>query len=311
MSLKTLFNCIKYTLSQYKQNNQKEPKLIHFEEKLREIRFTDISASFPEKYFLIDFEPLYSFFRIIKGRNIALLSTYCSRDLYLSNLLDNLFLEKEVGTKQLFFSDFCGVVNSKETEHLLFEDFKNQQYERTNSDSYYKDYESLRYEVFNTDRTGNTNAIKDAIVLHWSKSIFADNRDRSHRFASLCKWNEVEKRNDSEIFNVRELYINTEKQKEFLDNYFGFIISAKTASEIFNVYANNSFINWQMYCSFSKSGFGELICLIIYKIPENQNIIDIFMHANNCVNINKFLQISDFIAKETNSTYNSFYFRNF
>ena len=70
-------------------------------------------------------------------------------------------------------------------------------------------------------------------------------------------------------------------------------------------------MNWQMYCPFSKSGFGELICLIIYKIPENQNIIDIFMHANNCVNINKFLQISDFIAKETNSTYNSFYFRNF
>lgn len=182
MSFKTLFDCIKYALS---QNNQKEPKQIHFEEKLRKIHFTDISDSFPEKYFLIDFEPLYSFFRIIKRRNIALLSTYCSRDLYLSNLLDNLFLEKEVGTKQLFFSDFCGVVNSRETEHLLFEDFKNQQYERTNSDSYYKDYESLRYEVFNTDKTGNTNAIKDAIVLQWSDSIFADNRDRSHRFGLL------------------------------------------------------------------------------------------------------------------------------
>ena len=123
MSLKTLFNCIKYTLSQYKQNNQKEPKQIQFEEKLREILFTDISASFPEKYFLIDFEPLYSFFRIIKGRNIALLSTYCSRDLYLSDLLDNLFVEKEIGTKQLFFSDFCGVVNSRETEHLSFENY--------------------------------------------------------------------------------------------------------------------------------------------------------------------------------------------
>ena len=235
MSLKTLFNCIKYTLSQYKQNNQKEPKQIQIEEKLRKIHFTDISNSFPEKYFLIDFEPLYSFFRIIKGRNIALLSTYCSRDLYISNLLDNLFLEKEVGTKQLFFSDFCGVVSSRETEHLLFEDFKNQQYERNNSDLYYKDYDSLRYDVFNIDRSGNRNAIKDAIVLHWSKSIFADNRDRSHRFASLCKWNEVEKRNDSEIFNVRELYINTEKQKEFLDNYFGFIISKDFIS--FNISA--------------------------------------------------------------------------
>lgn len=287
MSFKTLFDCIKYALS---QNNQKEPKQIHFEEKLRKIHFTDISDSFPEKYFLIDFEPLYSFFRIIKRRNIALLSTYCSRDLYLSNLLDNLFLEKEVGTKQLFFSDFCGVVNSRETEHLLFEDFKNQQYERTNSDSYYKDYESLRYEVFNTDKTGNTNAIKDAIVLQWSDSIFADNRDRSHRFGLLCKWNEVEERNDSEIFNVREFSINSEKQREFLDNYYGFIISAKAASEILNAYANNSFINWQMYCPFYKAGFGELICLIINKGNENQSIVDIFMHANNCININKILQ---------------------
>lgn len=290
MSLKTVFDCIKYEFFQHKQNNLKKNRQIQFEEKLHEIQFSDISDSFPEKYFLIDFEPLYFFFRIIKGRNIALLSTYCFRDLYLSNLLDNLFLEKEVGTKQLFFSDFCGVVNSKETEHLLFEDFKNQQYERTNSDSYYKDYESLRHEVFNTDRTGNTNAIKDAIVLQWSDSIFADNRDRSHRFGLLCKRNEVEERNDSEIFNVREFSINSEKQREFLDNYYGFIISAKTASEILNAYANNSFINWQMYCPFYKAGFGELICLIINKGNENQSIVDIFMHANNCININKILQ---------------------
>lgn len=309
MSLKTVLDCIKYEFSQHKQNKQKVSREFLFEEKLREIQFTDISASFPEKYFLIDFEPLYSFFRIIKGRNIALLCSCCSKDLYLSDLLNNLFVEKEVGTKQLFFSDFCGVVNSRETEHLSFENFKNQQYERSNSDSYYKDYDSLRYDVFNTDRSGNSNAIKDAKILKWSNSIFADNGDRSHRFASLCKWSEVEKRNDSEIFNVTEISINSEKQKEFMDNYFCFIISAETASDIFKAYTNNSFMNWQMYCPFSKSGFGELICLIIYKIPENQNIIDIFMHANNCVNINKFLQISDFIAKET--TYNSHYFRNF
>lgn len=290
MSLQTLFNCIKYELSQHKGNKQKEPKQIHFEEKLREIRFTDISDSFPEKYFLIGSEPLYSFFRIIKGRNIALLSPSCSRDLYLSDLLDNLFVEKEIGTKQLFFSDFCGVVNSRETEHLSFENFKNQQYERSNSDSYYKDYDSLRYDVFNTDRSGNSNAIKDAKILKWSNSIFADNGDRSHRFASLCKWSEVEKRNDSEIFNVTEISINSEKQKEFMDNYFCFIISAETASDIFKAYTNNSFMNWQMYCPFSKAGFGELICLIINKGNENQTIVDIFMHANNCININKILQ---------------------
>lgn len=45
-----------------------------------------------------------------------------------------------------------------------------------------------------------------------------------------------------------------------------------------------------MYCPFYKAGFGELICLIINKGNENQSIVDIFMHANNCININKILQ---------------------
>lgn len=290
MSLKTVFDGIKYEFSQYKQNNQKESKEIVFEDQLYGIQFSDISASFPEKYFLIGFEPLYSFYRIIKGKNIAQLSSSCSRESYPSELLDKLFVKKEIGMKQLYFSDFSGLVNSKESGYFSFEEFKNRQYERNLYDLYYKDYESLRYEVFNTDRTGNTNAIKDAIVLQWSDSIFADNRDRSHRFGLLCKWNEVEERNDSEIFNVREFSINLEKQREFLDNYYGFIISAKTASEILNAYANNSFINWQMYCPFYKAGFGELICLIINKGNENQSIVDIFMHANNCININKILQ---------------------
>lgn len=290
MSLKTVFDCIKYEFFQHKQNNLKKTRQIQFEKKLHEIQFSDISDSFPEEYFLIDSEPLYSFFRIIKGRNIALLSPSCSRDLYLSDLLDNLFVEKEIGTKQLFFSDFCGVVNSRETEHLSFENLKNQQYERNNSDSYYKDYDSLRYDVFNTDIAGNTNAIKDAIVLQWSNSIFADNRDRSHRFASLCKWNEVEKRNDSEIFNVREISINSEKQKEFLDNYFSFIISADTASDIFKAYTNNSFMNWQMYCPFDRAGVGEFVGVILKNESTNKRIIDFFRQSKNCMFINSLLE---------------------
>lgn len=297
MSLKTVFDCIKYEFFQHKQNNLKKNRQIQFEEKLHEIQFSDISDSFPEEYFLIDFEPLYAFYRIIKRRNIAVLSLCCSRDSYLSDLLDNMFVEKKTGTKKLFFSDFCGVVNSRETEHLSFENFKNQQYERSNSDSYYKDYDSLRYDVFNTDRSGNSKAIKDAKILKWSNSIFADNGDRSHRFASLCKWSEVEKRNDSEIFNVTEISINSEKQKEFMDNYFCFIISAETASDIFKAYTNNSFMNWQMYCPFYKAGFGKIICLIIHKRAENQSIAEIFMHAKSCININNFLQVSNFIEK--------------
>lgn len=290
MSLKTVFDCIKYEFSQHKQNNLKKTKQIQFEEKLHEIQFSDISDSFPEKYFLIGSEPLYSFFRIIKERNIALLSPSCSRDLYLSDLLDNLFVEKEIGTKQLFFSDFCGVVNSRKTEHLSFENFENQQYERSNSDSFYKDYDSLRYDIFNTDKSGNSNAIKDAKILKWSNSIFADNGDRSHRFASLCKWNEVEKRNDSEIFNVTEISINSEKQKEFMDNYFCFIISAETASDIFKAYTNNSFMNWQMYCPFSKTGFGKNVGIIVKKGKKKQRIVDIFIQSENCIFVNSLLE---------------------
>ena len=297
MSLKTVFDCIKYEFFQHKQNNLKKNRQIQFEEKLHEIQFSDILDSFPEEYFLIDFEPLYAFYRIIKRKNIAVLSLCCSRDSYLSDLLDNMFVEKETGTKKLFFYDFCGVANSKETEHLSFENFKNQQYERSNSNSYYKDFDSLRYDVFNTDRSGNTNGIKDAIILKWSNSIFADNRDRSHRFALLCKLDEIENRNDSEIFNVTEISINSEKQKEFLDNYFGFIISAETASNIFKAYTNNSFMNWQLYCPFYKAGFGEIICLIIHKRAENQSIAEIFMHAKSCININNFLQVLNFIEK--------------
>ncbi len=297
MSLKTVFDCFKYELSQCQINKQKESKNIRFKEKLREMHFYDISDSFPEEFFLIDFEPLYAFYRIIKRRNIAVLSPSCSRDLYLSDLLDNMFVEKEIGKKELFFSDFCGVVNSRETEHLSFGNFKNQQYERSNSDSYYKDYDSLRYDVFNTDKSGNSNAINDAIILKWSNSIFADNRDRSHRFALLCKLDAVENRNDSEIFNVTDISINSEKQKEFLNNYFGFIISAETASNIYKAYTNNSFMNWQMYCPFYKAGFGEIICLIIHKRAENQSIAEIFMHAKSCININNFLQGLIFIEK--------------
>lgn len=224
MSLKTFFDGIKYEFSQYKQNNQQESKEIVFEDQLYGIQFSDISASVPDKYFLIGFEPLYSFYRIIKGKNIAQLSSSCSRESYLSELLDKLFVKKEIGMKQLYFSDFSGLVNSKESGYFSFEEFKNRQYERNLYDLYYKDYDSLRYDVFNTDRAGNTNSIKNAIILKWSHSVFADNRDRSHRFGLLCKWSEVENLNDSEMFNVRELSINSEIKKEFLDNYFCFMV---------------------------------------------------------------------------------------
>ncbi len=290
MSLKTVFDGIKYEFSQYKQNNQKESKEIVFEDQLYGIQFSDISASFPEKYFLIDFEPLYSFYRIIKGRNIAQLSSSCSRDSYFSELLDNLFVEKEIGMKQLYFSDFSGLVNSKESGYFSFEEFKNLQYERNLYDLYYKDYDSLRYDVFNTDRAGNTNSIKNAIILKWSHSVFADNRDRSHRFGLLCKWSEVENLNDSEMFNVRELSINSEIKKEFLDNYFCFMVSDKTASDIFKTYRNNSFMNKQIPCFLNRTSPGKIVGIIFENKKENQRIIDFFMQSKNCMFINSLLE---------------------
>lgn len=290
MSLKTVLDGIKYEFSQYKQNNQKESKEIVFEDQLYGIQFSDISASFPEKYFLIGFEPLYSFYRIIKGKNIAQLSSSCSRESYLSELLDKLFVKKEIGMKQLYFSDFSGLVNSKESDYFSFEEFKNRQYERNLYDLYYKDYDSLRYDVFNTDRAGNTNSIKNAIILKWSHSVFADNRDRSHRFGLLCKWSEVENLNDSEMFNVRELSINSEIKKEFLDNYFCFMVSDKTASDIFKTYRNNSFMNKQIPCFLNRTSPGKIVGIIFENKKENQRIIDFFMQSKNCMFINSLLE---------------------
>lgn len=290
MSLKTFFDGIKYEFSQYKQNNQQESKEIVFEDQLYGIQFSDISASVPDKYFLIGFEPLYSFYRIIKGKNIAQLSSSCSRESYLSELLDKLFVKKEIGMKQLYFSDFSGLVNSKESGYFSFEEFKNQQYERNLYDLYYKDYDSLRYDVFNTDRAGNTNSIKNAIILKWSHSVFADNRDRSHRFGLLCKWSEVENLNDSEMFNVRELSINSEIKKEFLDNYFCFMVSDKTASDIFKTYRNNSFMNKQIPCFLNRTSPGKIVGIIFENKKENQRIIDFFMQSKNCMFINSLLE---------------------
>ena len=131
MSIKTVLDCIKNEFSQRKRSTQERiynDKKI--EERLRQIQFDDISESFPKEFFILDFDPLYSFYRIIRRRDVALFSSTCSKDSYLSGLLDNLFKEKEIGKKQLFFSDFSGVLNSKDSGKYSFADFKKEQFER-------------------------------------------------------------------------------------------------------------------------------------------------------------------------------------
>lgn len=189
----------------------------------------------------------------------------------------------------MFFSDFSGVLNSKDSGKCSFTDFKQEQFTRNRFELYYKDYDSLRHDVFNKDKTGNTSVIKDAIILDWSNSVYASNYDRSHRFALLCKWNELDNRNDLEMFDITELSIDLERKKEFLENYYGFLISEKTANEVFKTYTDNSFMSWQIYCPFFKAGSGSTVGLIIKITEENKNIINIFQNAKNCVSINDLL----------------------
>lgn len=290
MSIKTVLDCIKNEFSQRKRSTQERiynDKKI--EERLRQIQFDDISESFPKEFFILDFDPLYSFYRIIRRRDVALFSSTYSKDSYLSGLLDNLFKEKEIGKKQLFFSDFSGVLNSKDSGKYSFADFKKEQFERNISDPHYKDYKTLRHHIFDVDEYGNSNVIKDALILKWSNTIYAYNSDRSHRFALLCEWNDCDKQNDSEIFDVTELSINVENKNKFQENYYGFIVSENTANEIFNAYTDNSFMNWQIYCPFPYAGNGNMVGLIFQNIKSNKNIINIFKNSKNSVNINDLL----------------------
>lgn len=257
-----------------------------FTERLKRIKFSDISTFFPKEYFLLDFEPLYTFDKIIKTQDIVLFDSKFYQKSDFQILLDNLFIKKQIGIKRLQFLDFSGLECSKNSGKQSFDKFKKQQYDINYFCLFYKDYDSVRYDVFNTDKEGNSCSIKDATILQWSKSIYANNSDRSHRFALLCKWNELENRNDSEVFNTTEYSLDLEKRKEFLENYYGFIVASETAYELCKIY---SFTNLRMYSPLVIAKTGKLVGLIFCKNNKNRKIIDFLKQANNCININDLL----------------------
>lgn len=287
MSLRKVLECIKYNLMEYFMSLQKEENESFDLNKLKDIQFCDISDSFPSEYFILDKEPVYAFYRLIYEKNIVFMNDIPKSKRILAQLLSSLFSEKEIGEEKISFSDFSGVMASNEDGNCSFSEFKSEQFARNEKqeDFPYIDYDSVRNDVFNTDKACNSNSIKDAIVLKWSNSIFANNRDRSHRFALLCKWNELDNRNDSEFFNVQEMSFDEEKLKELLDNYYGFIIHSKTASEIMKVLKNNQFYHWQDYCPFWGAGHGEIVGFFAEKKDLCTEVLDFFNKAENCISV--------------------------
>lgn len=287
MSLRKVVECIKYNLMEYFMSLQKEENESFDLNKLKDIQFNDISESFPKEYFILDKEPVYAFYRLICGHNIVLMSDNPEKKKSFTELLTSLFIEKAVGKQKVFLSDFSGITDSKNADICSFSKFKTEQYNENKDKEFYTDYTSLRNDVFNADRTGNTNSLKNAIILNWSNSIFASNRDRSHRFAALCKWNELENRNDSEFFNVNELSIDKKRLIELLNCYYGFIIHSKTASEIIKVLKNNQFYHWQYYCPFFSAGHGEIIVFFVDKNDMSREFLEVFLKTENCIFINE------------------------
>ena len=88
-----------------------------------------------------------------------------------------------------------------------------EQYERNKDEQKYSDYETVKYEVFNTVSPVDSNPLKGAIILTWSNKIYANTSNKSHRFALMCKMNELENRNDSYYFDITKYTLNENAKK--------------------------------------------------------------------------------------------------
>ncbi len=290
MLLLKIFNIIKFHISEYFLKKD----ILSLACKLRNVEFCDISDNFPSEYFKLDFEPLYAFYKIIQQQQICLINENYGKAERLVKILNGLFINNEQKEQKLPLKLFSGVVYSRNEGKCSFYDFKQNQYEeylKNKSDSKYNTYDSVRYDVLeNTDIT-NGSPIKNCIKLNWSNAIYTMNSDKSHRFALLCKLNEIENKNDAELFNVSELLINEKNKEEFLDNYDGFIINSKTATEIVRIFSNNSLRIWENYCPYPISKSADCICIIFYKKTKSE-ILNIFLKSENVIYINSLLEKS-------------------
>lgn len=285
MSVKSTLKCLKQIM-----NDKIEliDRKIHIVDELKKIQFSDISSFFPKDYFVLDCEPLYAFKRKI-GNEYFKHKKYINDEI--DDLLKNLFQEQNKGEQRLFFSDFTGVTNTRENGMISFTKFKKEQFEINKvlgNEKGYDDYFILRHDVFNKDREGKSNELRDAKILMWSNSIYTSNNDRSHRFATLCKWDELENRHDSELFNVTEITLNEEKKNLFLENYDGFLLNEITLAEIINKIDKILQSHYSSYSYTPKDDFGYLI---FKKKDINNKIRNIFLSEKNCIYINSLLRI--------------------
>jgi len=281
MSLKSVLCCIKEEVKESIENRYKRK---HIVELLKQIQFKDISEFLPSEHFMLSFEPLYAFKRKIQKSNHLNISNCGDEKLF--KLLNFLFEEHYVGRQRLYFSDFVGVMTSRSSGKYSFSVFKEEQFNMSSSSFKFENYDSLRNNVFSIDGYGSANYIKNAIRLNWSNSLYADNIDRSHRFAALCKWDEVESRHDSELFNVNEISINEQNKKQFLENYVCFIVHMKTLSDIMIQFANVL----SFYNPFdTPNSEGDIAYLIFKRVDKNDEILNVFMEEKNCIFINSLL----------------------
>lgn len=258
-----------------------------FKEKLNTIEFSDISNKFPKEYLTVDYEPLYSVFHTLNKQCVCFLDENYRTDKKLVNCLNNLFIKETLAEKkEIYFSDFNGVNCTSANEFCSFESFMQEQYERNKDEQKYSDYETVKYEVFNTVSPVDSNPLKGAIILTWSNKIYANTSNKSHRFALMCKMNELENRNDSYYFDITKYTLNENAKKEFLENYYGFIIKAETANKIIQASSDNSLMTWEFYRPYWKSINDDVIAFIFRK---EKNYHTAFLKSENAICINTLL----------------------
>lgn len=292
MSFNSVILCIRYAFANFLKNSQVKKsdcrdcktcssvKLMDDEE-LARLPFKDISDFLPSEYFLLEKEPLYAFSNCIKNGSVCLMVDNNSD---VEILLKELFVKKDVGQQQVPFSAFWGVTNSREDGKVSFASFKCDQYKRSKlPKSEYIEYDCIKKDVFSKDRYDNTNCITNAIRLEWSKKVYAENRDRSHRFALLCEWDRVENKKDYYSFNVTEISINEARKKEFLESYYGFLVHSETVSAILNF----SLVEKKDGCTLPHD---NLACLILQKGLGKDSAFNILSKKDSCIFVNPLLE---------------------
>lgn len=260
--------------------------------RIQELKFNDISKYYPKISIFYSDEKLITLKNILDKIQIIYIN---EKSEYPNDYprLENLFEEQFIGRKKVFFKDFHGVTCSKADGIIPFEVFKQEEYNfyTTNSEKAYKCYEDIRNAVLQTSDDGESPIIS-AYQLKWNNNYYASNHGKSHRFSALCKWNEIENKDDSEFFNVTEVSIDNKIREEFLTTYHGFLIDSMTAfnaKEIFEKSSIKPVI--QVFPPASIELFNKDIALIAFgKKTRFDKIVDIFFENKNAIHINEYFK---------------------